>query len=207
MESANGNSLSYILQLADSISERERSSTGNAEGLAAESIYKLVASDLTELLAAVITLLQGQGAERVEWVARFVHELQYNQLPLVYAMRFTGRQERGLEPILRVLQQMVSVLEKLGHSLLSFSTESELISIFQIIFSEQLFESETFCLIASGLYQTIKRTALSSWKEVRYGLFVWLFLLQHGLIASNHKRRLPSVLDASGRLSAAQGRV
>ena len=82
--------------------------------------------------------------------------------------------------VVDVLNEMIEVLEKLSTSKISFSTEIELISIFQMIFTESLFESEVFCVIATIIYRSIKETALL-WSHIQYLFFIHIYLLQFGI--------------------------
>ncbi len=178
----NANNVSYIIQLMDSCSERGKSNTSNAECLASESLYKLAASDLAVALSTVAHALQAKGPDAAEFMSLFSNQIVQNQLPLIYKIRLTGAggSEIDQKRVLAVVDEMVTVLEKLAASRISFSTESELISIFQMIFSEGLFETETFCLISSLLFRAVKETELTSWREFHYVLFINLFLLQFG---------------------------
>ena len=176
----NANNISYVLQLMDSCSDRGgKSSISNADYLASESLYKFLASDLAAALLCALQTIKGKSQEDPKFRTLFLTQLQQNQLPLIYKTKLVSG-EISPSSVVQILEEMVSVLDKLGNSKISFTTESELISIFQIIFSETLFDAEVFCLISSMVHRAIKETALANWKEVHYALFTNLLLLQYG---------------------------
>jgi len=180
----NPNNLSYVIQLTDNESENESVYNKNSEIFIADSLYQFLASDLMNSFKIIIKNLADSDISKISYLSQFIEEIYKNQIPLIYKLKLStncANFESGQIKIIPILSEMIAVLQKLGDSKISFSTESELISIFQMIFSENLFENEIFCLISAAIYRVFKQTGLASWKLFNYKLFIHCFLLQYGI--------------------------
>ena len=176
----NDDDISYIIQITDNASEYPKSNISENENLTIESLYQFLASDLTVALHVVRNALLSKDLRNSLFMKTFIKEIIENSIPLIYKMKLMTGIEITSIMVVDVLNEMIEVLEKLSTSKISFSTEIELISIFQMIFTKSLFESEVFCVIATIIYRSIKETALL-WSHIQYLFFIHIYLLQFGI--------------------------
>lgn len=87
-----------------------------------------------------------------KYLEKFCLQIENGSVPYIYAIkcaeqmfRFSAKEEG--EKISLILKQMASVLQIIGKSKISFSTESEFVAIFKILFSKKQFSNQLFCIV------------------------------------------------------------
>ncbi len=123
--------VSYILELIDSCTSR------NITESLMESHFKVTTNKLRTLLSSASALLNISSIPAVMATVR-KHRILVSNLP---------PPSHSLEEITAILGEMGETIHQAGEASINFSTESELVFIFQILFPHKHLQTPLFCLV------------------------------------------------------------